>query len=206
MIYESEKDTKITTDLEYLSKPCEPVLTTEEGEELAARLFRVITDKKEGAGLAANQINISKRVCVVNVNQPLYFINPKYEPVVEDGKFVYLEKCMSLPNRLIRTERWKHIKITADNLASGSEIDVSNVPHNFIMDSMDVYETAVIQHEIDHLDGITSYERTYHPNPVSVEKTHGRNDKIQIQKGKEIIEIKYKKFADFEKSGWKIVN
>lgn len=205
MIYESEKDTKIVTDLEYLSRPCEPVLTKEEGEELAAKLFRVITDKKDGAGLAANQININRRVCVVNVNQPLYFINPKYEPVIEDGKFVYLEKCMSTPFQLVRTERWKHIKITADNLADGSEIDVSNVPAKFIMDSIDVYELAVIQHEIDHLDGILSYDRKYYPKPISVEKMYSRNDKIQIQKGKEIIEIKYKKFADFEKSGWKIV-
>jgi peptide deformylase len=204
MEYKSEKDTVIITDLDYLSKPCEPI-DIDEGKELAERLFRVTTDKQNGIGLAANQIGINKRVCVLNVKEPLYFINPRYEPVEESGKFVYLETCLSIPDRLIRTERWRQIKITADNIGAGSVYDVSNIPLKYVMESMDTFEMAVIQHEIDHLDGITIIDRMYHPMPISVEKMYSRNDKIQIQKGKEIIEIKYKKFADFEKSGWKIV-
>ena len=73
----------ITTDLSKvnitkLKEKCEPVSTIEEGEEIAAKLLKELTNSKEsGIGLAANQIGINKRVCVINVKEPLVLINPK---------------------------------------------------------------------------------------------------------------------------------
>ena len=60
----------IIYDESKLSTVCERVDTLEEGERIAKELFKVL-GKSGGIGLAANQIGINKRVCVVNVNRPL---------------------------------------------------------------------------------------------------------------------------------------
>ena len=67
----------IIKDINKLKEVCEPCKSVEEGEEIASKLLKELTKSKNGIGLAANQIGINKRVCVVNVKEPLYFINPK---------------------------------------------------------------------------------------------------------------------------------
>ena len=53
-----------------------PVDNIEDGEQIAAQLLKELAKSKTGVGLAAPQIGINKRVVAVNVNYPLYFINP----------------------------------------------------------------------------------------------------------------------------------
>ena len=196
---------KITTDLVFLKKPCERVETKEEGEEIARKLFRTLMSDNTYVGLAAPQISIPKCVCVINVKEPLYFINPKYDPVIESGKFVYLERCLSMPGVVVRTERWRQIMITADNLEGGSSIDISNIPNHLLTQSLDAFETVAIQHEIDHTFGILMTDRRYMPLPLKVGEMPGRNDKVQIWKGNEVIEIKYKKLDEFKLKGWALI-
>ena len=203
-----EKEYKILVinkENNYLHNVCDPVATIAEGEDIAKDLFRVLTDGKKGVGLAANQIGIPKRVCVVNVKEPLYFINPKITPVEEQGKFVYLETCLSMPGIVARTERWRSILIEADNIEGKDYYDISNIPQDLVMSSNDAYEMAAIQHEIDHLDGIIMTQRKYHSEPFHVLKEHERNDKIIIAKGLERKEIKFKKFDEYKQQGWTIV-
>lgn len=98
--------------------------------------------KPKGVGLAAPQIGISKRVVVVDVgNGLLELVNP--EIVSFSGKDLAVEGCLSIPgvagevNRAARVEvrgqdrRGNPIRIQADGLLA-----------------------RVLQHEIDHLDGI----------------------------------------------------
>lgn len=184
----------ITTDEKYLRIPCEKVETKEEGERIALKLFRTLAHDPVGIGLSANQISIPKRVCVVFVKEPLHFINPKYIPVEKDGKFIYLERCLSIPGCVTRTERWKHILISADNLESGSEFDISNLPEDELMDSSDALEIVAIQHEIDHTVGILMTDREYKPLPIEIKKHYNRNDKVIITDGKESLEVKYKNY------------
>ena len=66
----------IITEKTKLQTLCESVSSVEEGEEIAANLFNQLTESENGIGLAANQIGINKRVCVINVKEPLYLINP----------------------------------------------------------------------------------------------------------------------------------
>ena len=59
-----------------LQEKCSPV-SVKEGEEIGVRLLHELRESENGIGLAANQIGIKKRVCVVNVKEPLFLINPK---------------------------------------------------------------------------------------------------------------------------------
>ena len=80
---------------------CEEVKTVKEGEEIGAQLLKELAESKNGIGLAANQIGINKRVCVINVKEPLVLVNPK---IVEYSKqeFGFAESCLSFPDKKIR--------------------------------------------------------------------------------------------------------
>ena len=67
----------IITEEAQLRVLCEEVKTIEEGEEIGAQLLKELTESENGIGLAANQVGINKRVCVVNVKEPLVLINPR---------------------------------------------------------------------------------------------------------------------------------
>ena len=56
----------IIKDRQELEVKCSPV-TIKEGEEIGARLLHELRESKNGIGLAANQIGINKRVCVVQL-------------------------------------------------------------------------------------------------------------------------------------------
>ena len=66
----------IIKDRKELEIKCSPV-SIEEGEEIGVRLLHELRESENGIGLAANQIGINKRVCVINVKEPLVLINPK---------------------------------------------------------------------------------------------------------------------------------
>ena len=66
----------IINDINKLKEKCVRV-SIEEGEEIGIKLLHELRNSKNGVGLAANQIGINKRVCVVNVKEPIVLINPK---------------------------------------------------------------------------------------------------------------------------------
>jgi len=97
-----------------------------------------------GIGLAAPQVNIDKRVIVIDVSeekdQPLCLINP--EILSRDGIEEMEEGCLSVPGVFEFVERADHVRITAlGRDAEPIEMDVSGLL------------AVCIQHEIDHLDG-----------------------------------------------------
>ena len=65
----------------------------------------------------------------------------------------------------------------------------------------DAFECACVQHEIDHLDGITMFERAMVAQPHRAPKTPGRNEKVMITDGKETKELKWKKAQPLVESG-----
>ena len=66
----------IVTDKSKIQEKCLPT-TIEEGEEIGIKLLDELRKSNSGIGLAANQIGINKRVCVINVKEPVVLINPK---------------------------------------------------------------------------------------------------------------------------------
>ena len=193
----------IVQDEAFLRVPCEKT-TIEEGEEIAARLFRVLSDRGDGYGLAANQIGIQKQVCVFNVKEPVYLINPRI--VEASGDLIYYESCLSFPGKLVRTKRYSSIVVECDNIESKLYFDVSHYPERERgMDNLDVTEIVVLQHELSHLEGKTMFDYEDKQVPLKKDVTYQRNDKITITNGTDTQIIKYKNFNQFESKGYYII-
>jgi peptide deformylase len=97
-----------------------------------------------GIGLAAVQVNVPRRVIVVDVseerNQPIAFVNP--EIVAAEGVEEMDEGCLSVPGVYETVQRAERVRVRAlDRDGAAFEMDLDGL-------------TAVcVQHEIDHLDG-----------------------------------------------------
>ena len=188
----------IIKDKTKLQEKCSPV-SVKEGEEIGVRLLHELRESENGIGLAANQIGINKRVCVINVKEPLVLINPK---IVEKSKeqFVFPAGCLSFPNDKIKTQRHQDIVVEADNHEGRLSFSANSKDIN------DAFECVCVQHEIDHLDGITMFDREFKSEPiingVNAPKKIGRNEKVTIIKGSESKVMKYKKVQPMLEDGW----
>ena len=189
----------IVTDKNKLKNPCE-VVALKEGEEIGVRLLHELRQSENGIGLAANQIGINKRVCVINVKEPIILINPE---IVEksDETFMFPEGCLSFPKDKVRTTRYVSIKVIADNYEGKLSFSADS------KDIDDAFECACVQHEIDHLDGVTMFDREIKKlQPFKREgKKIGRNEKVLIKKGTESKTIKFKKYNKMQEDGWVLV-
>ena len=183
----------IVQDRKELEVKCSPV-SVKEGEEIGVRLLHELRESENGIGLAANQIGIQKRVCVVNVKEPLVLINPR---IVEKSKeqFIFAEGCLSFPNDKIKTKRYQDIVVEADNHEGKLSFSANSKDIN------DAFECVCVQHEIDHLDGITMFDREFKQEPIKVNKI-GRNEKVTLTKGSESKIIKFKKAQPLLEAGW----
>lgn len=104
---------------------------------------------KDGIGLASPQVNRSQRVVVVNLplidedrwQKPMAFINP--EIIEKSGSSVTKEGCLSVLGVMSDVKRYKRIKVQFN--------DIKGRLHTWKADGL---LAIVLQHEIDHLDGI----------------------------------------------------
>ena len=192
----------IIKDKNKLSEICEPCKSIEEGEEIAVKLLEELKESESGIGLAANQIGINKRVCVINVREPLVLINPE---IIEKSKDMYAfkEGCLSFPKKFITTIRHKQIKVKADNHKEPIELKViEDLNKDAYLTS--AYEVACVQHEIDHLYGITMFDRKL-VTKQAVSNKIGRNQKVMIKKEDKTLELKYKKINKYLEDGWTLL-
>src|SRR5690349_8739512 len=104
-----------------------------------------------GVGLAAPQIGLSQRLLVYRVGQeaPLTtLVNPEIE-WSSDEQESFEEGCLSIPGITVDVDRSIYVRVRAQD-ESGAErrIEASGL------------EARVIQHEMDHLDGVLILDRT----------------------------------------------
>ena len=205
--------TKIVTDKIKLSKVVTdlPKNKTEE-DVISAALFTAL-EKEKGFGLSANQIGVDKRMCVINIKEPMVLVNPKIVKRSEEA-VQYIESCLSLPKTMRKpknTVRSISITVETDNLGTvefgpDEKDKIGTEGHNYFADE-GLLECVVAQHEIDHLDGIliTDSVRAYNIQRVS-EKKFGRNDKVMIKSPDgETDFVKYKKAVPLLEKGYQIV-
>jgi len=118
--------------------------------EEARRMGQVMHDAL-GIGLAATQVGVMHRVLVYRVepDAPVAsLINPVLEWASEE-KEISEEGCLSLPGVLVDVERPIHVRVTgSDERGDALTIEASGL------------EARVIQHEMDHLDGVLILDRT----------------------------------------------
>ena len=171
-------------------------VSVEEGRVIAEKLFQILNKRGDGIGLAANQVGIDAQVAVVNVIEPLVLINPKIQEQWDE--IDYYEGCLSYPNQGIKTKRYKNIIIKTEQSESGwyfsgaestQEAKGSWEQENKKQDQeRRILEAVCVQHEIDHLNGITIHDRENKPEPIINKKSVGRNEPCPCGSGK-----KYKK-------------
>ena len=100
--------------------------------------------RNKGQGLAAPQVDVNKRIIVFfdEEKNSHVLINP--EIVESRGKIITEEGCLSCPNYRRRIKRKRIIDVKAID-ENGKELSIT-------LTKMDA---VIVQHEIDHLDGIT---------------------------------------------------
>jgi len=103
-----------------------------------------------GIGLAATQVNMPKRVVVIDISEdkdaPLCLINP--EVLERDGTTETEEGCLSVPGIYDTVERAERVQVQAWD----REGDTFQLEADGLL-------AVCVQHEIDHLDGILFIER-----------------------------------------------
>lgn len=127
-----------------LRKKGGPVKSVDEGiKTLAADMLETMY-AENGIGLAATQVNVQKRVVVIDLsqerNQPIYLINP--EIISSEGTEKMQEGCLSVPGYFEYVERAERIRYCC--------LDLEGNP---VEEDADGLLAVCIQHEIDHLNG-----------------------------------------------------
>jgi len=126
---------------------------TEFGSDLAADAERMIALMRDaiGVGLAATQLGTLRRMLVFQVGtdaEPTVLVNPEIE-WRSDDLVTAEEGCLSLPGVVVDVERPLHIRTQA--------VDLRGEPLSIEASGL---EARVIQHEVDHLNGVLMLDRT----------------------------------------------
>ncbi len=127
-----------------LRQKCENVEDFDESLELTvSNMLETMYDAK-GIGLAAIQVNIIKRIIVIDVSEkrdnPIVLINP--EIISKKEKIKFEEGCLSVPGFYEQVERYNIIEYVAKGI-DGKEY----------RNKCEGLMAVCVQHEIDHLNG-----------------------------------------------------
>ena len=99
-----------------------------------------------GIGLSATQVNVHKRIIVIDTSDekdsPLVLINPEIEVINPEERTVYEEGCLSVPGFYEEVERASKIKVIAKDREGKKQI----IEAKGLL-------SVTIQHEMDHLEG-----------------------------------------------------
>jgi peptide deformylase len=139
-----------------LREKAEPIAEIDdEVREIAHDMLDTLADA-EGVGLAGPQVGVTRRIIVVHPpppvpdevrEEPRVLVNPE---VVEKGGGVVAaeEGCLSIPEVYESVKRSDRVKVRATGL-DGEEIEIS----------AEGMTSRILQHEIDHLDGVLFIDR-----------------------------------------------
>jgi peptide deformylase len=122
-------------------------------QALSDEIDRMIVLMKEGlgVGLAANQVGRLRRLLVFQTNadvEPQALVNPEIDWLSEETEPM-IEGCLSIPRVVVEVERPIYARVRGQD-RDGAEVLIEASGH----------EARVLQHEIDHLDGVLILDRT----------------------------------------------
>jgi peptide deformylase len=142
-----------------------------EPSEIVDPLFQQLIDDMfetqyaaPGIGLAAPQVGVSKRLFTVDLqdrddesNGPLVLINPKF--TLTEGEVEAIEGCLSVPGYIGEVTRFEHVVCTGlDRHGKKIKLDAH------------AWFARVLQHEMDHLDGIIYVDKAKNLRPAATEE------------------------------------
>jgi len=188
----------IVTDLNQLTVPVTHSSDVDH-EEVIDRIREELQDV-QGFGLAANQIGVqNSRSCILDVKEEIELINPRI--VDRSGTTRTWESCLSIPGERLRTERSVWVTVEADNwmgkleFGPGQWTEQDENDEDKKQEDPAYLESVVVQHEIDHLNGNTIFDKKIERVPYEksdLEKL-GRNDKIEVENAEgDVFEVKWK--------------
>lgn len=133
-------------------KPVDPAIIRSKLQTLIADMFETMNEA-EGVGLAANQVGLDMRLAVISVPidddgnvRDVVIINPVI--VEKSGKIHEEEGCLSFPGIFAKVDRFQKIKVHCFN-ERGMPIEIN----------AEGLLAKAIQHEIDHMDGISFVDK-----------------------------------------------
>lgn len=115
-----------------------------------------------GRAIAAPQIGVLKRLVYMHVGTPVALINPLLHDQSSDMIELW-DDCMSFPNLLVKVRRHRSCRITFRNL-NWQEQTLA------LEDSL----SELLQHELDHLDGILATMRAIDPTSFALATERSR--------------------------------
>ena len=125
-----------------------PTLITDEVRDLVSNMKETMLSEN-GIGLSAPQVGVNLRVIVVQLMSAGKLVGPVQEminPVItnySDDTMEYEEGCLSIPGEYIRIDRPRSIHVKFQTLSGKYK--------KWFLKGL---EARIVQHEIDHLDGI----------------------------------------------------
>jgi peptide deformylase len=123
-------------------------------DSLAATLDAFRREHGFGRAISAPQIGIARRFIAVNLGRGTFFV---VNPVItwrSDETFTMWDDCMSFPDLLVRVERTKSLSL--------EYVDEHGQAKTW--NELDQAAAELLQHEIDHLDGILAVDRAVIPS------------------------------------------
>ena len=136
-------DSRLITKTKQVSFP----LNIETIKEIDDMKYTLLLSTPNSASLAANQIGINKQIIVYGINDPIVMINPTID-LYSKEKTYGQERCLSVPSFDGIVPRYSQIHV--------SGYDEFGVLHEKIENNLCARH---IQHAIDHLNGITVFDR-----------------------------------------------
>jgi peptide deformylase len=124
-----------------------PVIDKNPSDELIKNM-RQIMKRNGGVGLAANQVGAKQKFFIAFGRT---FVNP--EIIQQSGHKTMQEECLSLPNVTLPVTRSTKITLGCRNILPDGRLSFSDEKFTGI-------RARIIQHEVDHLNGITILDRT----------------------------------------------
>ena len=136
-----------------------------------------------GRGLAAPQIGAPLRIIYLEAPKPCFMVNPEILDIGTEDFSVW-DDCFSIPDLLVRVQRAHQVSVTYNDLAGRT---------HSIEATGDLAE--LLQHEIDHLDGVLMVDRPVGLDPFCVreewEKHYASDGKYGAPHLRETVEPAY---------------
>lgn len=106
-----------------------------------------------GRGIAAPQIGAPVRIVYLELGEPRALLNPEIVDIGPEDFSVW-DDCFSFPNLMVRVQRVHRIRVRYQ--------DVKGAWHE---EELEGEGAELLQHEIDHLDGVLAVDRAHGPDP-----------------------------------------
>lgn len=143
---------------------------------LYATLLDFRQKNKFGRAISAPQIGCGRRLIAIHLNgEPNFIVNPEITWTSADS-FTMWDDCLSFPSLLVRLERARSISIHFQNESGKHQV----------WEQLDIATSELLQHEIDHLDGILAIDRAIDRESIIMRETYYR------------MREHFRKFVDYE--------